>query len=182
MFSDLEKHELAEAAASRHESRFRFVARFLKNWVLERLAYSAPVPSWRASLHRWRGVQMGKNVYVGFGVIFDRVYPDQITIGDDAVIGDRCIISAHSCGTLPQKTLFPRVVKPVRIGKGVWVAPASIIIAGVEIGDLSVIGTGSVVTRSIPPKSVAVGVPARVIKTLDLENPSEMAASSGSGA
>jgi len=90
MFSDLEKHELAEAAASRHESRFRFVTRFLKNWVLERLASSAHVPSWRVVLHRWRGVQMGRNVYVGYGVIFDRVYPEQITIGDDAVIGDRC--------------------------------------------------------------------------------------------
>ena len=180
LFSDLDHHELADAAGSRGMTRTRFVLRFLKNWFLEQLASRCPVPSWRLRFHRWRGVRIGRNAYVGYDVIFDRVYPEMITVDDYAVIGDRCIISVHGCGTLPLQHLYPREVKPVRIGHGAWLSPACIVIMGVEIGELSVIGTGSVVTRSIPPKSVAVGVPARVIKTLDVENPCETAASSGS--
>ena len=114
-----------------------------------------------------RGINIGKNVYIGYDVIFDRIHPDCISIGDYAEIGDRCIISAHSRGTLPLRDKYPRTVKPVSIGQGVWIAPGCIIIQGVEIGNNSVIGTGSFVNRSIPANSVAVGVPARVIKKLD---------------
>jgi acetyltransferase-like isoleucine patch superfamily enzyme len=167
VFSELEHHELADAAGSLGISRTRFVFRFLKNWFLEWLAGFCPVPSWRASLHRWRGVQIGNNAYIGYGVIIDRVYPDKVSIEDFAVVADRCIITAHGCGSIPLQHLYPRQVKPVRIGRGAWLSPACIVIMGVEIGEEAVIGTGAVVTRSIPPRSVAIGVPARVIKTLD---------------
>jgi len=171
VFSELEHHELADAAGSLGISLTRFVFRFLKNWFLEWLAGFCPVPSWRASLHRWRGVQIGNNAYIGYGVIIDRVYPEKITIGDYAVVADRCIITAHGCGSIPLQHLYPRQVKPVRIGRGAWLSPACIVIMGVEIGEFSVIGTGAVVTRSIPPRSMAVGVPARVIRTLDIDLP-----------
>jgi serine acetyltransferase len=172
VFSDLEHHELEDAAESLGISQTRFVFRFLKNWFLEWLAGFCPVPSWRATLHRWRGVRIGENVYIGYDVIFDRVYPGMVTIDDFAVVADRCIITAHGCGSIPLQHLYPRQVKPVRIGRGAWLSPACIVIMGVEIGEMSVIGTGAVVTRSIPPRSVAVGVPARVIKTLDTDIPS----------
>lgn len=55
-------------------------------------------------------------------------------------------------------------VKPITIEDDVWVAGRVNIIAGVTIGKGSVIGAGSVVTKDIPPYSVAVGVPAKVIK------------------
>ena len=165
--SELEHHELADAARSRGMSQSRFVLFFLKNWFLERLASFCPVPSWRVVFHRWRGVRIGENAYIGYGVIIDRVYPEMVTIEDFAVVADRCIITAHGCGSIPLQPLYPRQVKPVRIGRGAWLSPACIVIMGVEIGELSVIGTGAVVTRSIPPKSVAVGVPAKVIKTLE---------------
>jgi acetyltransferase-like isoleucine patch superfamily enzyme len=110
-------------------------------------------------------------VYIGYDVIFDRVYPELITVEDYAVIADRCIISSHSGGAMLLRDVYPREMKPVKIGRGAWLSPACIVIMGVEIGELSVIGTGAVVTHSIPPKSVAVGVPARVIKTLDIGEP-----------
>ena len=171
VFSELEHHELAEAAESVGISQTHFVFRFLKNWFLEWLAGFCPVPSWRASLHRLRGVQIGNNAYIGYGVIIDRVYPDKVSIEDFAVVADRCIITAHGCGSIPLQHLYPRQVKPVRIGRGAWLSPACIVIMGVEIGEEAVIGTGAVVTRSIPPRSVAVGVPARVIRTLDINLP-----------
>jgi acetyltransferase-like isoleucine patch superfamily enzyme len=54
--------------------------------------------------------------------------------------------------------------KPVNIGKYCWIGAGTIILPGVKIGDFSIIGAGSVVVRDIPPYSIAVGNPARVIK------------------
>jgi len=59
-----------------------------------------------------------------------------------------------------------RCFQPVTIGSGVWMAPGCIVIQGVEIGENSVIGTGAVVTKSIPANCLAVGVPAKVVKRL----------------
>jgi maltose O-acetyltransferase len=55
---------------------------------------------------------------------------------------------------------------PITIGKNVWVGSGAIVLGGVTIGDDSVIGAGAVVTKDVPARSVAVGNPARVIKTL----------------
>jgi acetyltransferase-like isoleucine patch superfamily enzyme len=55
----------------------------------------------------------------------------------------------------------------VVIGKGVWIGANATILPGVQIGDHSVIGAGAVVTKDVAPYSVAVGVPARVIRQID---------------
>ena len=174
LVSDRDSEAFNEAVEHRKTGKIRFGLHFMKNWFLERLALCFPIPSWRAAFHRARGVCIGKNVYIGYDVIFDRVYPELITVEDYAVIADRCIISSHSGGATLLRSVYPREMKPVKIGRGAWLSPACIVIMGVEIGERSVIGTGAVVTHSIPPKSVAVGVPAKVIKTLDL--PEETAA------
>ncbi len=167
MISERDRIAFEETVECTGESKLRFRFRFFKNWVLERLASNFPIPSWRVKMHRMRGVHIGKNVYIGYEVIFDRIHPDCITIGDFAEIGDRCIISAHSRGSLPLRGRYPRSVQSVRIGSGVWMAPGCIVIQGVEIGENSVIGTGAVVTKSIPPNCLAVGVPAKVVKKLE---------------
>jgi len=86
-----------------------------------------------------------------------------IEIGEDTQLGPGSLITTtgHDYdGDL--ETNFKRVV----IGRRVWVGANVTILPGVEIGDFSVIGAGSVVTRRIPPRSIAVGVPARVVKHL----------------
>ncbi len=144
--------------------------KYFKNWVLERLASCLPVPSWRAKFHKMRGVNIGKNVYIGYDVIFDRIHPELITIGDYAEIGDRCILSAHTRGSLTTRDAYPRSMAPIKIGGGVGVNPGCIITQGVEIGENSIIGIGSVVSRDISPNSLALGFPARVVKKLDVES------------
>jgi acetyltransferase-like isoleucine patch superfamily enzyme len=156
-----------EIADHYHSNILLFGMKYLKNWILERLASSAPVPSWRAKLHRMRGVNLGKNVYVGYDVIFDRIHPELITVGDYAEIGDRCILSAHSRGSLTTRQAYPRTTDPIKIGRGALVNSGCIITQGVEIGENSIIGIGSVVTRDISPNSLALGYPARVIKKLE---------------
>ena len=102
-----------------HSNKLLFGMKYFKNWILERLASSIPVPSWRAKLHRMRGVNIGQNVYVGYDVIFDRIHPELITVGDYAEIGDRCILSAHSRGSLTTRQAYPRTMDPIKIGRGV---------------------------------------------------------------
>jgi len=84
-----------------------------------------------------------------------------IEIGEDTQIGPGVLITTTDHDY--QGDLETRF-KPVVIGKQVWIGANVTILPGVEIGDLSVIGAGSVVTKDIPPRYVAVGVPARVIK------------------
>ncbi len=144
---------------------FRFILRF----YLDKLAFFCPVKSWRTVIHRWRGVKIGKGVYIGHEVIFDRIFTDQIEIGDHSSIGDRSIITAHA--NIPSDTvlkkLYPRSIKKTIIGKGVWIMPNVTIIPGVVIGDESVIATGSVVTKDVPARCLVGGVPARVLKDLN---------------
>jgi len=168
MISQRDRQAFREAAKAEGTKRFLFALKFAKNWFLERIASSFPIPSWRVVLHRWRGIKIGKNVYIGYDVIFDRIHPGMITVEDYAEIGDRCIITVHSRGSMLLLDVYPRKNEPVRIGRGVWIAPGCIILPGVTIGECSVIGTGAVVTKSIPPYSVAVGVPAKVIRTLEI--------------
>lgn len=141
---------------------FKFVWRF----TLDKVAFFCFIKSWRTVIHRWRGVNIGKGVYIGHEVMFDRVFTDQIYIGDNTAIGDRTIITAHA--NIPSETrlkkIYPRRIMQTRIGKGVWVMPNVVIAPGVTIGDEAVIATGAVVTKDIPPRCLAAGVPAKVVK------------------
>jgi acetyltransferase-like isoleucine patch superfamily enzyme len=87
-----------------------------------------------------------------------------IEIGEDTQIGPGSLITTtehdyhHALATQ-----FKRIV----IGRGVWIGANVTILPGIEIGDFAVVGAGSVVMKSIPPRCVALGVPARILKRLD---------------
>lgn len=168
MVSKMETDALDELARIKKKSKGAIRFSMLKNWILERIATSFPVPSVRANLHRKRGVNIGEDVYIGYDIVFDRVFPELITIGAHSSVGDKTIISAHANLPMdnPLKKLYPREVAPVKVGTCVWMMPHVIIIPGVTIGDYSVIATGAVVTKDIPPMFVAVGVPAKPVKDL----------------
>ena len=75
----------------------------------------------------------------------------------------------HDGGTLLYRHLVPdlEITKPIVVGDNVYIGNNVIILPGVKIGNNVVIGAGAIVSRDIPDNSVAVGVPARVIKTAD---------------
>ena len=111
----------------------------------------------------------GKNIHIGKGVFINAgcKFQDQggIWIGDGCLIGHNTVIATLNHGLLPEtrQDLHP---KPVRIGKGVWIGSGSILLPGVTIGDHAVIGAGSVVTKDIPAEKIAVGNPARIIRSI----------------
>ena len=87
----------------------------------------------------------------------------EIYIGNNCLIGDECVILDTDYHAAPNG-----IVKtaPVIIEDNVWLATRVIVIRGVTIGHGSIIGAGSVITKSIPPNTFAAGQPVRIIKSL----------------
>jgi acetyltransferase-like isoleucine patch superfamily enzyme len=92
-----------------------------------------------------------------------------ITVGDNVHLTEGVMFITHDGGTLILRKDVPdlEITAPITIGNDVYIGVNSIILPGVNIGNRCVIGAGSVVTKDIPENSVAVGVPARVIKSTD---------------
>jgi acetyltransferase-like isoleucine patch superfamily enzyme len=124
------------------------------------------------------------------GPSFGVTFRGEVTIGAASGIGERCLISDHGHDhmtyLLPSLTegVAPRFGfevsegAPVVIGSGVHIGVNVVISPGVHIGDGAVVGANSVVTRSVDPFTVVAGVPARVIRTISLdEQPSSEQAS-----
>src|SRR5687767_10966994 len=87
-----------------------------------------------------------------------------VTIGDDTGIGGHCLIFTHGAW-LNALDGYPVTYEPVTLGKSVWLPWRVFIMPGTTIGDGSVIGANSLVSGTIPPNSLAVGSPAKVVKS-----------------
>ncbi len=97
---------------------------------------------------------------------------DRISSAADILIGDNCMIASGSYITDSDwHDIYDRVSigksNPVRIENNVWIGDSAIVCKGVAIGENSIIGAGSVVVNEIPPNSIAVGNPAKVVRSLD---------------
>lgn len=114
------------------------------------------------------GVNFQGEVHL-YGRISWSTEPWIITIGNNVHITDGVKFITHDGGTLLFRNQVPdlEITKPITVGNDVYFGNNVIILPGVTIGDKVVIGAGAVVSRDIPSNSVAVGVPARVIKTAD---------------
>lgn len=96
----------------------------------------------------------------------------RIHIGHHTLIGPDCaIMDADFHALMPPETrhIEPGIERdaPVIIGPHVWIGLRSVVLKGVTIGEGAVVAAGSIVTRDIPPRTLAAGTPARVVRTLD---------------
>lgn len=114
----------------------------------------------------------GTNIRVGDRVFFNfnSVVLDvaEVVVGSDTMFGPAVqIYTATHPMDYRERRAGLEAGKPVTIGSDVWVGGGAIILPGVTIGERSVIGAGSVVTKDVPPGVFAAGNPCRVIRTLD---------------
>src|SRR5205823_2217649 len=130
----------------------------LKNRILQFLARNAPgATTIRVRLNRWRGVNIGKGVWIGYDTIIETSCPHLVTIRDRAAVGMRVTIIAHN---REQRGVL--IEEDASLGAGVIVLP------NVTIGRGAIVTAGSVVTKSVPPKTMMQGNPARPIATVEV--------------
>src|SRR5437016_8535106 len=121
-----------------------------KDRILQLIAFHVPgAKSLRVRLHRWRGVKIGQNVWIGYQVLLDTSRPDLISVGDNVIISVRAMLLAHFRG--PQG---------ITIEEDAFIGPGAIILPNVTIGRGAVVTAGSVVSSSVAPMTVVQGNPA----------------------
>ena len=116
----------------------------------------------------WGGkhVHFGKCVYANFN--FTAVDDTHIYVGDYTMFGPNVILATAGHPILPKlRQEAYQYNMPVHIGKNWWLGAGVIVLPGVTIGDNTVIGAGSVVTKDIPSNVVAVGNPCRVLREIN---------------
>ena len=152
-----------------------------RNFVITHLVESSRYFYWKLFFKK-----LGKNVKI-YGEI-DVFGSNNLTIGDNSSLNSYVYLDAgFSPITIGNNvTISPRVTlltggllyktrtnnhfgKEIIIEDNVWIASGAIILPGVKIGKNSVIGAGAVVTKDVPHNSLAVGVPAKVIKEINLK-------------
>lgn len=116
----------------------------------------------------WGGhhVHFGKRVYANFNLTL--VDDSHIYVGDYTMIGPNVTIATAGHPILPElREKNYQYNIPVHIGKNCWLGAGVVVLPGVTIGDNTVIGAGSIVTKDIPANVVAVGNPCRVLREIN---------------
>ena len=110
-------------------------------------------------------IHFGQRAFVNFNCVFLDCAP--IAIGDDLQMGPgvQLLTAEHPLDPATRRTGV-ETARPIHIGHGVWFGGGAIVLPGVTIGDGSVIGAGSVVTRDVPGRTVVAGNPARRLRSL----------------
>lgn len=111
-------------------------------------------------------ITIGARCFANFGLVALDVAP--ITIGDDVQIGPnvQLLTPTHPIEPTPRRDKW-EAAQPITIGDNVWLGGGAIVLPGVTIGENTVVGAGAVVTKDLPANVVAVGNPARVVRSLE---------------
>jgi len=123
-----------------------FPARFALGWKFRRRCY------------RWMGVEIGDS-YLGRDCLLDEECPELIRIGDGVTISSRVIIATHDSSR--------GIAAPVNIDHTAFIGIGAILLPGVTIGSGAVVAAGAVVSRTVEPKTVVAGSPARILRRVE---------------
>lgn len=114
-----------------------------------------------------KNIHVGKNVFINSGCCFQ----DQggIFIGDGVLIGHNVVLATLNHDSNPQKRgdMYPA---PIRIGNNVWIGAQATVLPGVTIDDGVIVAAGAVVTRDVPANVIVGGVPAKIIKKIEVNH------------
>lgn len=132
--------------------------RVARNAVVIQLARYTPSLALKNMLYRLIGARVGRYASVGLMVMFDIFFPQDITLGDN------CIIGYHSTVLCHEFTRYEWRRGPVWIGHDVTIGANTTILPGVVIGDGATVSAMSLVNRDIPPGAFVGGVPVRMLR------------------
>lgn len=136
---------------------------FLKKIVSKILRHKkdfAPFPGAVIS-GNFANVKVGRSVSFGGGVHLFAT--SMITIGDHTMLGKQVMLHTSTHDYTKHPMWLSRIDRPIQVGSHVWIGARAIVLPGVQIGDYSVVGAGSVVTAHVPEKAIVAGNPARII-------------------
>lgn len=112
-----------------------------------------------------RHVHFGRNIYANFNLTL--VDDTHIYVGDCTMFGPHVVLATAGHPLLPElREAGYQYNAPIHIGRNCWLGAGVIVLPGVSIGDDVAVGAGSVVTKDIPSRTVAVGNPCRVLREI----------------
>lgn len=157
---------VANSSKMRKQNVVFFLIQKIVNYLLGLMAYTCPVNNLRVIFHKWRGVNIGKNVFIGMRCTLDHAYPQYIYLDDNVILSGDIYIVAHNKPSLHFKRKIPSFLAPVIIKKNSFIGVRSVIMPGVTIGEGVFASGASIISENVPDNSVVRGNPAKVIHTL----------------
>jgi acetyltransferase-like isoleucine patch superfamily enzyme len=109
-------------------------------------------------------IRVGHNVFVNQNCTFYDL--GGLSIADDVMIGPNVSIITAGHPLEPSKRRAATIGKPIAIERNVWIAAGATIVGGVTVGENSVVATGSIVTKNVPPNTLVGGNPAHIIRSI----------------
>ncbi|MCG8350479.1 MAG: acyltransferase [Chloroflexales bacterium] len=132
--------------------------RVTRNAALIALARYTPSLQIKQRLYRRLGMRIGSHASVGLMVMFDIFFPQDITLGDDCIVGYNSVVLCHEFLRYEWRR------GPVWIGRDVTIGANTTILPGVVIGDGATVSAMSLVNRDVPPGAMVGGTPLRMIR------------------
>ncbi len=116
----------------------------------------------------WHNISIGDNSGIGRASHLSAI--SKIEIGDNVMVAEQLIIITANHGLSSKSNMIdlPLYPSPVKIGNNVWIGARVTILSGVTIGDNVVIAAGAVVTNSFPSNCIIGGIPAKIIKIINV--------------
>ncbi|WBW98959.1 acyltransferase [Oceanirhabdus sp. W0125-5] len=111
------------------------------------------------------GMKVGSNCSIHPGVIFDYSHCWMINIGNNVTIAPQAYLLAHDAST--KKLINYTKIGSITIEDNVFIGARALIMPGVTIGENSIVAAGAIVTKNVPPNTVAAGIPAKVVSTIE---------------
>lgn len=139
---------------------------FLKCYALVVCSELAP-PGISEYFHRWRGVDMGRDVFIDRHARIDAAYPEKVHIGDEVrITAGACVMAHIKAGEYLREHYYPSVVRDIYIEKYAFIGLNAVIMPGVTIGEGAIVVSNSVVIQDVKPYTIVSGNPAKVIARL----------------
>lgn len=133
--------------------------------IEERVRLNSKVAALELATGHEGTLKIGSGAFINYGTSIGAL--KYVEIGKECNIGTYCILMDNDFHRLePERRKELPESMPIILEENVWLGARVIVLKGVTIGAGSVIGAGSIVTKDIPPRSLAVGMPARVVREL----------------